>query len=288
MLARLVNTSTTDGVRLHGALLTPTGYESPKVDVVMTMHGVGGNFYGSNIFSNLAPAIQSWGAHVLLTNNRGHDGLTKSPMMARAGFGAAYEIVDESRLDIRAWLEFLTAEGFRRVVLFGHSLGAVKSIYSMARECFPEVKGIFACSPPCLSYQKLVASSDASEFLANIARAKEYCDRGEPNQLLDVRFPFPLIISAAAYLEKYGPTERYNFLVHTPQLKIPVKFCYGELELTRPVGAFNKIDEDIKRLGQQQSNLSLAIVPMANHFYTNSLVLLEKELLDWLNQTFAS
>src|SRR5439155_1672907 len=61
---------------------------------------------------------------------------------------------------------------------------------------------------------------------------------GKAEELFTSKFPFPLLITAAAYIDKYGPAERYNILKFTADLPFPAMFTYGSKELTHGGIAF--------------------------------------------------
>src|SRR3954468_10648220 len=133
MLVELVQVTTRDGVRLDGMFQAPGDSTSPRppVDAVCFVHGTGGNFYSSTLFDSLAGRLLEWGCGVLRVNTRGHDGISTA-VTDRGGrrLGAAYEVVDDCRHDLAAWVEWLRQTAGPRVGLVGHSLGAVKALYA--------------------------------------------------------------------------------------------------------------------------------------------------------------
>src|SRR5581483_8916205 len=120
---------------------------------VCLVHGTGGNFYSSTLFDTLAERLLSLGCGVLRVNTRGHDGISTA-ITQRGGrrLGAAYEIVDDCRHDIAAWVSWLVQAAGPRVGLIGHSLGAIKCLYALVNDPQPAVARLVAISPPCLSY----------------------------------------------------------------------------------------------------------------------------------------
>ena len=66
--------------------------------------------------------------------------------------GAAYEAVDDCRHDLTAWVDYLKRRAGSRIGLVGHSLGAVKCLYALAREPGLSVACVVALSPPRLSH----------------------------------------------------------------------------------------------------------------------------------------
>ena len=84
---------------------------------------------------------------MLSVNTRGHDSVFGASLgNVRRRFGAAYEMVDDCRHDIAAWIEFLASRGHERIVLIGHSLGAIKAVYAQAHEKLPQVAAVVAVS----------------------------------------------------------------------------------------------------------------------------------------------
>jgi pimeloyl-ACP methyl ester carboxylesterase len=214
MIVDLVHTQTRDGVRLDGVYLAPQGADTEyPIDAVCLIHGTGGNFYGSTLFDALAEHFLTRGCGVLRVNTRGHDGIsTAVTVQGGRRLGAAYEIVDDCRHDVAAWLDWLRQRAGPRIGLLGHSLGAVKCLYALTSPPSPEAACLIAVSPPRLSYSWFCENPQGPEFLQTYQRAERLLQQGQPTALLDVKLPLPFAITAAGYVEKYGPEERYNYL----------------------------------------------------------------------------
>jgi dienelactone hydrolase len=269
VLVDLVQTTTRDGLRLDGAFQAPTGRPAVLgVDAFCLFHGTGGNFYSSTLFDAVAEQFLDHGCAVLRANTRGHDGISTAST-ARGGkrLGAAYEVVDECRHDVAAWLAWLRQRAGPRVGLLGHSLGAVKCLYALAQEPQLAATCLIAVSPPRLSYAWFCASPQAPKFLATFAEAERLVTAGQPAALLDVKLPLPFVITAAGYVEKYGPEERYNYLRFAASVPCPVLVTLGSVEVeTNP--AFRGAPEALAELAARHPRLHAATVSGADHFYT--------------------
>jgi len=274
MRCDLVDVLTVDGLRLHGAWFRASVSGPLSGTVVVTHHGVGGNFYSTHLFRSGTEMLLKRGADVVWTNNRGHDGWSIGAAGPKRGTGAAFESVDDFRLDLAAWLERIRGERDPdHCVLWGHSLGAVKAIYATVQGAAPSVSGIVATSPPVLSYTRLAEGTRATEFSETIALAQQTA-ASDPEQLIHVRLPFPLWIAARAYLDKYGPQERFNVLRLAENLRIPTLFAYGELELERPTDPFAGVEAAIEYLARTRPWIEFAAIPRANHFYAHGVEVL--------------
>jgi hypothetical protein len=288
VLVDLVQTTTRDGVRLDGMFQPAAVPPVVPLDAMCFIHGTGGNFYGSTLFDELAGRLLAMGVGVLRVNTRGHDGISTA-QTAKGGRrqGAAYEIVDECRHDLATWVEWLRRRVGQRVGLLGHSSGAVKALYATAHEPALAPAAVVAVSPPRLSYSAFCASPGAAAFLETYAEAERLLQAGTPGALMDVQLPLPFVITAAGYLEKYGPDERYNYLRFVGGLPCPALVTLGEVEVANNM-AFAGAPEELTRLAARRPGLRVEVVSAADHFYTGAREALAERVEAWLKSLVIS
>jgi pimeloyl-ACP methyl ester carboxylesterase len=283
MQAELVRTLTPDGMRLDGALLAGDPVETKPADAALCLHGVGMSFYTSSTLEGVAPTLRRLGISVLLANTRGHDSLyTASVAMGRRRQGAAVEIVDECRLDVAGWCKFLVERGFARILLVGHSLGAIKAVYSQAHEPAANVVGLIAASAPRLSCQAFKNSLESAPFFDSLTTAEQLFKAGRGDELFVAKFPFPLLISATSYIDKYGPAERYNILNFSGRVTVPALFTYGSKELDIGGVAFAGLPEALAKLPEKRSLLDVEVIAGADHNYTGCGDSLATAMSGWI------
>jgi pimeloyl-ACP methyl ester carboxylesterase len=248
----------------------------------LLLHGVGGNFYSVRTLEPLIAKLNDSGLSTLVVNTRGHDAVFEASLgNVRRRFGAAYEIVDECRLDIAAWLELLQSRGLQRIALIGHSLGAIKSVYAQAHDNHPAVSALIAVSGPRLSYSAYMNAEDSSRFWESMQTAERMVREGRGDELFTSKFPFPLLISAASYIDKYGPAERYNLLKCAGELACPVLFTYGSKELAGGGVPFAGMPEALRDLRNGERR-TIIVVEGADHFYTGVGEQLAEVVVEWL------
>ena len=145
---RLVSTRAADGVRLDGVVLRPVpGPEGERA--LVWVHGLTGSFHEPHALA-IGRYLAGRGHVFVAGDNRGHDvgvhiGTTEG--QPRLG-GGWWELASESGLDVGAWIDFALSLGFARVVLIGHSYGAVKSLWYQAEKQDPRVEAIVSASGP--------------------------------------------------------------------------------------------------------------------------------------------
>jgi pimeloyl-ACP methyl ester carboxylesterase len=289
MQVELVQTTARDGVRLDGAFqAAPAGTTAVAADGFCLVHGTGGNFYNSTLFDALAERLLQLGAAVLRVNTRGHDGVSTAAT-ARGGrrLGAAYELFDDCRHDVTAWVEWLRQRAGPRVGLIGHSLGAVKCLYAQAQEPDAAVRCVVAVSPPRLSYAWFCQSAAREEFLRTYAQAEAQVNAGQPQALLDVQFPLPYVVTAAGYLDKYGPDERVNYFQFLRGVTCPVLVTFGSVEAEKNV-AFQGAAAELEQLRQRRPALTVTTIAGADHFYTGTRAELATCVEGWLRTALAA
>ncbi len=286
MLVELIQVTTRDGYRLDGAYHAPTGASQLLVDSLCMVHGTGGNFYGSSLLDAIAEKLRPLGCGILRINTRGHDGISTA-WTERGGRrqGAAYEVADDCRHDLGAWLDWLRQNAGPRVGLFGHSFGAVKCLYAMANEPSLAATCVVALSPPRLSYSEFCVSTHAEVFLETFQRAEALVQQGQPTALLDIAQPLPYVISAAGYMEKYGPDERYNFLRFAAQVPCPVLLTFGGKEIETNM-AFQGVPEAAQKPAAKHGKMQVEIIANGDHFYTGVREEVGKCVETWLRVSF--
>src|ERR671938_1871918 len=97
MQVEFVNVTTADAVRLDGYLRTPSSGGGLGIDLVICHHGVGANFYGPSFFDAMGDQLLDRGCAILRVNSRGHD---QAFLAGTRLLGAAYELIDDCRLDL--------------------------------------------------------------------------------------------------------------------------------------------------------------------------------------------
>ena len=281
MKVDLVSVQTADGVRLDGALRTPPAPSEARLglDLVICHHGVGGNFYGQYFFDDMGARFLEQGCAVLRVNNRGHDQVYRT---LRGKLGAAFEVVDDCRHDWRAWLDFAESAGYRRICVWGHSLGAVKTIYYQSVERDRRVVCAVASSPPRFAYDAFAASEDSARFKADMQQAQQLLAAGQPEATVEAAVPVQQSFSARTYVDKYGPESRYDIFAHVPKASVPMLITLGEQEIDGL--AFRDLAHRGPALQSATPGVSYQLIGGADHSYATHVPELWHTFRGWLSE----
>jgi alpha-beta hydrolase superfamily lysophospholipase len=288
MIVDLITVKAADGLTLDGILRTPANgaNSSLPVDIVIMHHGVGGNFYRDSFQDLVALKFLERGCAVLRVNNRGHDLAYNAPPPHRR-VGAAFENVDESRLDWKAWIDFAASRGYKSICVWGHSLGAVKNIYVLAKEGDARITRAISSSPPRFSYSAYQSHRDGKLFDTSVTEAQALVDAKKSDAVMAIEIPTSAIMTPKTFFDKYGPEERYDILNLLPQIKKAGKpallVTIGSLE-GQPKNpdrfAFEGLADKVTALAG--GNLAFQLIDGADHSYTGVTDKLWNAIEAWL------
>ena len=247
---------TVDHERLHGALLTPTDKKSDLA--LIFVHGVAMNFYLPPLFV-FGQKLAQRGYHSFAINTRGHDWIARAGNLTKFG-GSAYENLEDCVADLDGAIDFLKQHGYRRFILIGHSLGAIKAIIYQGTQRRSDVAGIVSCSAPKQFYSERIARQP--KFRELIEQAEKMIAEGNGEELMSVAVgATPGIFSARSHLNKYGKDDRNDCRPHAGHIGCPLLAIVGGAEPP----FFHEYAREIVAAAGDKSIYRL--VDGANHFY---------------------
>lgn len=270
MTAELVRVTTADGLWLDGALsrpLVPLPSASP-IDACLLVHGTGSNFYAPGVLEAFANQARSMGIAALRINTRGHDGISSIHGARRSiRGGATYEHVAECIDDLHAWLEFLGSEGYSRIALVGHSMGGVKSAYTLAHRFHASVRALIMISSPRFNHEWYQIHPAAAAFRETFQRAQTAVAEGRPGELIPMTQPMPFLATAAGILDKYGPENHYDWTRLLPNVPCPVLYVLGTESPRQSIG-FDGVPDALAELALTHRHIEFSLVEGANTNYS--------------------
>jgi|TARA_Y100000817_G_scaffold99690_1_gene77872 pimeloyl-ACP methyl ester carboxylesterase len=278
MLVDLVNTKSSDDVTLSGIVLEP---ETPRqdllVDAMVMIHGSGGNFYLSP--SNpRAMKLRDMGIPTALFNTRGHDVIGGRAGSIRTG--NAYEKLSETHLDVQAMVNFMVAKGYKRVGIWGSSLGAVRVILAQAKNQDPNVAAVISLAPLRFSHEYYAKCEMAEEHLKNYENAKALAGAGRGHEIMFLDFPNPGgYFSADVYLDRHC-SEHYDITkAYTNQIDCPLLILTGSEEIhPRMINA----GRDMAALCAGRENVTWIDLEGGDHGWHNKEEDLFRVVPEWL------
>ena len=116
-----------------------------------------------------------------------------------------------------------------------------------------------------------------------MAQAESLAASGQGETLMQVEFPLPYVVTAAGYIDKYGPEERYNVVPQVAQLTCPTLITLGSVEVQGNV-AFAGLPEALEQAAAGQPHISIALLAGADHVYSGVREELAARIERWLRR----
>ena len=283
MLVDLVQVDTPEGIKLSGAYFAPAGAERQSpVDALIYFHGDGGHFYNP-LYLWLGQQMAERGIAFLAANRRGHDHVSNG---VRGGplAGYAFESVDDSRADYGAWLQLLRERGHTRIVMGGHSGGAVRATYAQARERFANVVGVMPVSPGEYNHQGVIALH-GEDFLGPFRESERNVAEGRPDVLIRPGVPWGSTWSARAYVDCFNQDNRYSVTMHAANTGVPTHYIFGGEECAiggpQELPVCGAARRSVAAAGY--SHVQVTEIEGANHGYVGREEQLFQTMFSWLS-----
>jgi pimeloyl-ACP methyl ester carboxylesterase len=283
---QLVYARSTDGIVNGGVMFMPPK-DSAKPVTVIWIHGWGVNFY-SPTYVMIGRALAERGLTTIAANTRMHDlgNVAGYRYGKRIRGGGYWGVASEEVRDLAGWVDFAGDQGFKQVVLVGHSAGwaAVRSYQAEKQDA--RVVGVVLASGAVRAETR---PTDPDQ----LAEAKRLMAGGEGDALIrDPKRSFPSYTSAATFLDiANSPPEYKDFFGVQTQTRNP-----GVTRIRCPLLAFfgtrgdvgNEEDlELLKSSSQRQprgpSPVDTIMIRNADHMYAGEEAQVAQTIAHWID-----
>ena len=257
---------------VSGGMMFSPPRDSAKTLAIIWIHGWGVNFYEPSYIA-IGRALAQQGYTVIDGNTRMHD--LGNVEMRRGGKrirgGGYWGVASEETRDIGAWINLAEANGFKQVVLAGHSAGwgAVRSYVALVQD--PRIVGIVLASG---SVQPDLRTSDPEQ----LREAQRLMAAGEGDALIrDPKRDFPSYISAATFLDIdafLNDTAARDFFgvqaANAPiaRVRVPLLAFFGTRDDVGGQPDLDTIVSAVKRHQGGTANVTTALIDGGDHMYT--------------------
>ena len=122
-----------------------------------------------------------------------------------------------------------------------------------------------------------------SEFRDRAEQSQKHIDEGRPATLIETLYPFPLLLTAEVFMDKYGPDARYNILDHIPNVRVPLLVLIGTEE-AQTLSSFKGLPPEVEKLAGELDHLTYESIPGADHAYTHQREYVWDVVSRWLEK----
>jgi hypothetical protein len=197
-------------------------------------------------------------------------------------------MISDVKLDLEAWRVWGREAGYQKIGLLGHSLGAVKvAFFTAGLPHDPSMIGAICLSPPKLN-RNVLSCDDAygSVYAEQYEQAKEFVSNGKPESLMTVRYPQPMLISAATFMDKYG-SDLYDYHPISRKIACRCLWTFGRREVDGARASFRGCDQKLSELLGDLPQHEVTTIDEADHNYTRGRTSLTTKIRIWMDDPLA-
>lgn len=281
---QLVYVRSKDDIVDAGVLFAPPK-DFAKPIAVIWIHGWGVNFYQPTYVA-IGRALADGGYATFVGNTRMHD---LANILAWRGDkrirgGGYWGIASEQVRAVAAWVDFAEDQGFKKVVLVGHSAGWAAVTQYQAEKQDPRVVGVVVASG---SIYPGTGPTDPDQ----IAQATRMMAEGRPDDLVrDPKRSFPSFISAATMLDIVNsPPEFKDFFgtqidTRSPgitRIHCPLLAFFGTRDDVGGEAALELLKASIQRQSSGPTRVDTAMIKGTDHMYQGEEVQVAQNIAKW-------
>ncbi len=289
---RLISFQSEDGFLLNALLLTKS-FNNEQADlldrpIIIHVHGVLGHFLARGTPRLLPPALLEHGISSLSVNNR----------MAFMGQIMGEGIFDYAIKDIDAAVDLLKKEGFRKIFIFGYSLGANVVAYYASERPNAGIQGLIlegcAFSLPDSQRKRWEKWDSIPTYDEVYVRAREVLGKDPDKSANDQIFivyrawgptfnPFHVeIFTYKTWWFMRGP-EAYNAMTYRviSKIKVPILFLQGENDDILEPGEGKDLADLVHKAGNH--DITVRYIPRARHDCMENPEETVKSIVEWVS-----
>lgn len=300
MQADAVRLRTGDSFELFGLVHDSGG---PRDAAVVFVHGLGSN--GFIPFTDaLAETLPEAGIGLLRGNLRDPELLRidESPETFEVSKGGgAFHRFEVSVEDLRAWISEAERRGYGRMVLFGHSLGSLKSVHYLYRTRDPRVSGlILASTADLVAINESRYTPEERDRFLEVARKLMREGRGQ--DIMPPECTMGLMrqpVSAESYLDRFGDPPAWDVMdlydrgsdhafVALRAARVPILALFGTVAEVVPTNRLDAVFQRLEREARDAPSFESRVLEGANHFYSGRGEEVAAVTLNWLRKAVLS
>lgn len=268
---------------VNGGVMFSPGKNAVKPAAIVWIHGWGVNFY-SPTYITIGRAAAARGFTCIVGNTRMHDiGNVEGHKWGKRIRGGGYwGVASDEVHDLAAWIDFAESQGFKQVILVGHSAGWAAVRRYQAEKQDKRVIGLVSASGSIYPDTRQVDSAQLVQALRMMAD-------GEGEDLIkDPKRSFPSFISAATFMDIVNTPPEYKdfFGFNSPnsgitKIECPVLAFFGTDGDVGDEAELESLKAGIKKQPHLKSKVITALIHNADHMYAGEEEQVSETITKW-------
>jgi len=275
---------------VNGGVVFSPKKNDVKSAAIIWIHGWGVNFY-SPTYITIGRAIAARGFPCIVGNTRLHDlGTIEGYKWGKRIRGGGYwGIASDEVHDLAAWIDFADSQGFKQVILVGHSAGWAAVRRYQAEKQDTRVIGLISASGSLYPDTREVDS-------AQLVQAVRMMADGDSEDLIkDPKRSFPSFISAATFMDIVNaPPELKDFFGFNSsnsaitKIECPVLAFFGTDGDVGNEAELEALKSTIKKQPNLKTKVTTTLIKNADHMYDGEEEQVSETITTWADTILKS
>ena len=258
--------------------------ENYRDTIVIITNGTGGDIFENKFLREVGEQLEQNGISFVYAQNSGAFQIMDVPSKNTTRSGLTFEMFDNCVEDLQAYVDFAKEQGYKKIILGGHSFGCNKVIYYLYKTKSKDIDKFILLSPTDTEYHTESEEKSITEF-------NDYIVQNNPKQddILPLLFDSNNFYTTQSYLDFINNPHHKNLPVysdkkHFNQLKsidIDGLFVMGQNDIFAKRNAKNHM-QIICENSNKKANNKAVVIENTGHTYREHYLELAQAIIDFV------
>lgn len=258
--------------------------ENFRDTIVIITNGTDGNIFENKFMRIVGEQLEQQGISFICAHNFGAFQIIDLPSKNKTRSGLTFEMFDNCIEDLDAYVDFAKQQGYKRIILGGHSYGCNKVVYYLYKTMCKDVNKFVLISPTDTEYHTESEEKSISEF-------NNYILKNNPKfeDIIPLLFDNYNFFTTQSYLDFINNPHHKNLPVysdkkHFNQLKsiaINGLFVMGQNDVFAKRNAKNHLEIILKNSNKKANNKAV-VIENSGHTYKEHELELAQAIIDFV------
>ena len=240
----IIEVETAKGDKLYGCLY---GEKFKDVCVIVT-NGTGGNIFENNFLQIVGEVLEANGISFIYAHNSGAFQMIDTPSKDGRRKGVTFECFDECLDDLQAFVDFAKIQGYKHIILGGHSYGANKVVFYLSQNQNEPIEKFILISPTDTTRLKESEKISAEQFMPI---AEKFDKENKLDEIIPILFDGYNFFTARAFFDFMQNKNAKNLPVYSKNKD------FSQLRKIKQRGLFVMGENDSFAFGDTQKHLNV-------------------------------
>lgn len=281
---KIIEVETKRGDKLYGCLY---GENYKDICVIIT-NGTCGNIFENKFLQIVGEKLEENKISFIYAHNSGAFHRIDTPTKSGEPVGCTYELFENSLEDLQAYIDFAKQNGYKHIILGGHSYGANKVVYYLSKNQHEKIDKYILISPTDTTRLKENEQLSAQKLMP---MALKYKKEKRLDDILPIPFDNYNLYTARAFLDFIENENAKNLPIYSKnktfeqlqKINQTGLFVMGENDSFAYGNALNHL-QTINENSKNKNNIVIVIANCGHTFKDDKAVELGKAILDFIRE----